>query len=112
MSNLPSACSLNAADLAAVRDGYLTAARHFRATARVGGDRADVTLIGDKSTLRPFLREMVERESDCCSFLTYEVDETAEGFNVCIRTDDANQLEHGLLSESVAIFFPCATTTQ
>jgi hypothetical protein len=112
MASLPIACTLNAADLAAVRNGYLTAARHYRATARIGNDRAEVSLTGDKTTLRPFLIEMVERESECCSFLTFEVDEATDGFTICIRTDDADQFGHGILSESVAIFFPAATTTQ
>jgi hypothetical protein len=112
MSSLPIACTLNATELAAVRDGYLMAARYYRATARIGNDRADVTLTGDKTTLRPFLKDMVERESGCCSFLTFEVVETTEGFDICIRTDAADQLGHGILRESVATFFPAATTTQ
>jgi hypothetical protein len=112
MSSLPIACTLNATELAAVQDGYRTAASHYRATARIGNDRAEVTLTGDKTTLRPFLSELVERESACCSFLTFEIDETADGFDICIRTDDADQLGHGILSESVAIFFPTASTTQ
>ena len=35
MSSLPIACTLNATELAAVRDAYRTAASHYRATARI-----------------------------------------------------------------------------
>lgn len=109
MSRLPIACTLNATDLAAVKDHYRAAASQYQATARIDGDHADISLTGDKPTLQELLDEMIARESACCPFLAFGVEETPTGFDVRLSVLDASGLERGILAESVNAFFPAAT---
>jgi hypothetical protein len=110
MSNLPIACSLTASDLATVKQRYHAAASQYRATARIRDRHADISLAGDKAALRSFLDEMIERESDCCSFLSFSVTESSNGYNVRLTIVDGAGLEDSILRESVATFFPAATS--
>lgn len=109
MSSLPIACSLTASDLAAVKEGYRTAAGQYQATARISEDHADISLTGDKPALQKLMAEMVTRESACCPFMAFDIAESARGFDVRLSVLDASGLERGILRESVATFFPSAT---
>lgn len=108
MSSPPIACTLSAPDLAAVKERYRTAADHYRATARLIDTSATITLTGDRTFLRSLLDEMVERESRCCAFLTFNITESSAGFEVILRTSNESELTPHVLRESVATLFPTA----
>jgi len=111
MSSLPIACSLTASDLAAATERYRAAASQYQATARIRDGQAEIALTGEKTTLHELLTEMIARENACCPFLTFDVTQTAGGYAVRLGVLDGAGLEHGILRESVAAFFPSATVT-
>jgi len=111
MSSLPIACSLTASDLAAVQERYRAAASQYQATVRISDDHAHISLAGDKAALGELLNEMIERESACCPFLAFNVEDTANGFDVRLGILDAPGLERGILRESVEALFSGATVT-
>lgn len=107
MEHLAAACSLNADELNEVRARYAEAAGAYTATANVDDRRATVLLYGERAVLHALLDEMIQRESGCCSFLRFEVDETAGGLRVELTAPDAPQ-PGPLLHEAVGAFFPTA----
>ena len=109
MSSLPIACSLTPADLAVVKERYQAAASQYRATARISDNHADITLTGDATQIRELLTEIIERESACCPFLTFDTTESDEGYVVRLSVLDGSGLERSILRESVTAFFPEAT---
>lgn len=109
MSSLPIACTLTATDLAAVKERYREAASQYQATVRVSNAAANISLTGDTTALKDLLDEMIARESACCPFLNFDVEETATGFDVQLRVLDTSGLERGILHESLNAFFPAAT---
>jgi len=111
MSSLPIACSLTALDLTAVKEHYRAAASNYHATARISDDHASISLSGDKAALGALLAEMIERENACCPFLTFDITETDEGYDIRLRVLDAAGLERDILSELVAALFPTAALT-
>jgi hypothetical protein len=110
MSSLPLACSLSAADLAAVRERYHDAAGRYQAAARLDGEMAFIELTGDKPELRALLDEMIEREGACCPFLTFDLAETPDGFRAALGVVGGAGLEDGLLREVVDTLFPGASS--
>ncbi len=109
MSHLPVACSLTATDLAAVKARYRAAASHYRATARITDNHAEISLAGDKTALHVLLTEMIERENACCPFLSFTVTERNAGYDVRLNVLTSSGLEDDILRESVNAFFPSAT---
>ena len=108
MSSLPIVCTLSAPDLAGVKERYRTAADHYQATARIAGNTAVISLTGDRAFLQALLDEMVERESECCAFLAFEVTESRTGFEVILQTSNESAMTPHVLHESVATLFPSA----
>lgn len=111
MSALPIACTLNADDMAAAKSRYLEMTDLYRATARITGAQADIHLQGDKPPIRALLDEMIDRESSCCSFMTFKVAEVEVGYRVQIRMDESDELSQAILGDAVATFFPTAMVT-
>ncbi|MGH9175453.1 MAG: hypothetical protein ACRD1H_13900 [Vicinamibacterales bacterium] len=107
MSSPPIACTLSPADLAAVQNRYRDAAGSYQATVQID-DGATIRLTGDKPALRSLLDEVIARERACCSFLTFDVAESRDGYTVRLGVNGAAGLEESILRESVATLFPGA----
>ena len=110
MSNLPIACSLSRENLAAVKERYRAATSHYRATARISDNHAEISLTGDKTAIRDLLTEMIERENACCPFLSFIVTESSAGYDVQLTVLDGAGLEDDILRESVDTLFPGSTS--
>jgi hypothetical protein len=106
MSSLPIACNLSASDLVAAKQRYRAAADRYQATIRISDDHADIALTGDKPALNELLAAMIERENACCSFLVFDVAETAGGFDVRLGIVDGAGMERDILTEAAGILFP------
>lgn len=105
MDELPIACSLTDEQMARAKAQYSAAQHLYTATARIGDGEAVVELAGEKADLGPFLRAMVQREAQCCAFLTYELSETADGFRLRLGSP---QLDAPAFGTFVAVLFPSA----
>lgn len=108
MSTGEIACSLRATELKQVEGRYREAARHYIGTVRFDESGADVHLIGSKDPLRSLLDEMIARESECCSFLRFDVRETPDGYEVRLSIVAESELSEPLLREMALVLFPAA----
>jgi hypothetical protein len=112
MSNSPIACTLSITDLAAVKERYREAANHYHATAQLTDASAVISLTGERPYLRSLLDEMVARESECCTFLTFGIAETHAGFEVELRVSGDHEMAFDALRESVTTMFPTASVDE
>jgi hypothetical protein len=109
MTNLPIACTLSTADLAAAKERYREAAAQYDASVRLTDTSAVISMTGDQAFLRSLLDEMVARESECCAFLTFDIAETHQGFEVVLRVPGEKEIVLDALRESVTTMFPTAS---
>jgi hypothetical protein len=88
-------CSLAPGD----REDALTSFGAFSAE-HLASVEASVTATfnGDKTAIGPYLTEAIEREASCCSFLKFEMEETAAGYRVTMSADGSgvNELTSAL----------------
>jgi hypothetical protein len=111
MEHVEIACTLQASELAEVRQRYIDAASGYAATARIVAGRASVTMKGEPDALRALLAEMIERERHCCAFLDFEVEDADGQYIVHLTAQVPADEATPLLEAMVSTLFPGAVVT-
>ncbi|HMM42609.1 MAG TPA: hypothetical protein PKA95_11960 [Thermomicrobiales bacterium] len=101
-------CRLSPAEYAAVSAAYARDAALYTATAVVDEYRAVIDASGPKLRLKTLLDEMVAREGQCCSQFRFDVDETADGYQIELTVPEAVGQAATVLRQAVQVFFPSA----
>jgi len=83
------------------RADFTAAAREFRAKATRDDKGLHVTLSGDRGRISSFVHRLAAKESSCCTFLKFRVEESPEVYllHVIADTDHGSTLDefHKLL---------------
>lgn len=102
------ACTLSPGELAHAASLYAQAATTYQATVTYDKDAALVHLHGDKPQLTALLDDMLARESGCCSHLTFESSESADGYTLNVRAVGEPDLAGEILRAAMSVLFPTA----